>query len=740
MNRNRFRLALEKLRAGQWERFEELAAEFMVDEFPQLRTTASQSGDGGRDGKLAILGQEDQVALQYSLQEDWKSKVADTISRVTTTFPEVRELVFVTNQVIGAAGDDIERKARDRHRIFLDLRDRNWFLERANTTPARRAAAESLASEIADSYLASEGVLDGKAQALTSTESRAACVYLALQWEDDTREKGLTRVCFEALVRSVLRGTDPDRRLGRSHIRLGVRDLLPAHPEAVVDRHTDAALSKLTKRYIRHYRQVDEFCLTFEERRRIADRLADIEASDAVLISELAELVAATCEELPGDSPDDLERLTALARLTLDQTLWRRGEVFAAAVSSGDLGIEYPELADTAAAVARDAQLPSRVVESRIARILAASTEAALADPSETVQAYLRAFADAYTLFAFMRETPDVQAAMVKMFSTGDIWLDTSVVLPLFAEELLDSAEGRLYSNLLKATREAGLNLYVTGGVVEEIYSHFKRCEAYARRATGTWDGRVPFLAAAFALTGRSLTELPSWLVRFRGDERPEDDIADYMAEEFGIQRQDLQQAAEEAPIELRAAVQEIWHEAHERRRASGASSSDPMITHRLVDHDVENYLGVARRRRGERESPFGYTSWWLTLDRVAPGVKAKLALQLPASDVPASPVMTPDFLANYLAVGPVRNKLARSTEAALPLAISDLTPLDLLPADLLDAAEETRTKLEDMPAHVVRREVRDLLERGRRRAGPLAQGGLGQLMDNLRGLISTEE
>jgi hypothetical protein len=712
----------------------------MVDEFPDLRTTASPSGDGGRDGKLAIRGQDDEVAIQYSLQEDWKKKIADTVAVVTKNFPDVQELVFVTNQTVGAAGDDIVKKIRKDNRVFVDIRDRNWFLERANTSRAREAAAEALAREVADSFLASDGVLDGKAQALTSPESRAACVYLALQWEDDTREKGLTRVCFEALVRSVLRDTDSDHRRARPDIHLAVRALLPAHSEAVVDRHIDAALNKLTKRYIRHWRKEDSFCLTHEEKRRVADRLADIAASDAVLLEELSRVVAATCEELPADSPDDIEALTGLARLTLDQTLWRRGEVFAAAVSTGDMDIEYPELGETAKSVALGAGLAAKGEEDRIARILASSTESALADPSETVQEYLRACADAYTLFAFMRETPDVQAAVTKMFSTGDIWLDTSVVLPLFAEELLDSAGGRLYSNLLAATREAGLNLYVTSGVIEEIHNHLKRSELYARGTTGPWSGRVPFLAAAFALTGRSIKELPSWLDRFRGAERPEDDIADYMAEEFGIRRVDLEEEANGAPIELRAAVQEVWHEAHERRRQTGTNTVDPLITHRLVEHDVENYLGVVRRRRAERDSPFGYTSWWLTLDRVASKVKGKLAAQLQAGDVPASPVMSPDFLANYLAVGPVRNKLAKRTESALPLAISDLTPLDLLPAELLEVAEETRAKMGDMPAHVVRREVRDQLERGRRREGPLAQKGLGQIMDDLRGLISAEE
>lgn len=100
---------------------------------------------------------------------------------------------------------------------------------------------------------------------------------------------------------------------------------------------------------------------------------------------------------------------------------------------------------------------------------------------------------------------------------------------------------------------------------------------------------------------------------------------------------------------------------------------------------------------------------------------------------------MSPDFLVNYLAVGPVRKRLAKKSESSLPLSISDMTPLDLLPPELLDSAEAVRDRMKDMPEHLIRREVRDTLDKGRRRVGPLAQGGLDSLMQDLRGAVSTD-
>lgn len=56
-------------------------------------------------------------------------------------------------------------------------------------------------------------------------------------------------------------------------------------------------------------------------------------------------------------------------------------------------------------------------------------------------------------------------------------------------------------------------------------------------------------------------------------------------------------------PAELRAAVQEIWHEAREKRRRSGPRELDAITIQRLVAHDVENYLGVIGRRATETAS-----------------------------------------------------------------------------------------------------------------------------------------
>lgn len=337
----------------------------------------------------------------------------------------------------------------------------------------------------------------------------------------------------------------------RESIKQGVRELLPAHPDQLIDQYIDSALTQLIKRYVRHYRAEDEFCLTFEERKRIASRLADVEKGDDDLRVAIAALVKAATDQIRGSLPMDSETLTAATKRALDLVLWQRGEVFAAAVHRDQMDLDYPDLQDVAKAVAREAGPNPAVVDSRITQVIVAAAESALTEPSPEVQQYLRSFADAYTLFAFMRETPDVQGAVSKMFDDGEIWIDTTVVLPLFAEELSDSPMSRLYTNLLSAARESGLSLFITPGVLEEIDSHMRKCVAYGRHSGRVWEGRVPFLAAAFALTGRSRGQLPTWLERFRGGVLPQEDIAQYLTEAWGIEVRSLDFKRLEAPQSL---------------------------------------------------------------------------------------------------------------------------------------------------------------------------------------------
>lgn len=726
IDRQRFDLALRELGPGRWERFEQLASQYLAGEFDNLRTMASPSGDRGRDAQLLATGDPAEL-IQYSVASDWKKKINDTVRRIKEEFPDGSLLVYVTNQRIGSEADDTVKRLRKERRIMLDVRDRSWFLDRMHRDRAREAAAEELAREVVDPLLAKDGLIERRPSPLSDNEIRAAVVHLELQWANDERDKGLSRTAYEALVRSALRNTDSYNRMSRTEVRAAVRLLLPSHgPELddVIHQHTDRALSKLSSkseghRLIRHWQKEDEFCLTYEERIRLNEHLIEVEVHEHALQEELRDLLGEYVESANDGIPletEQIDRLLTRSRRVLERFLLGRGEAFAVAVQTGQSkDLDFQDLRDLVIEDFADdphegVAFAREVVEKVVREIVV--------EPGVATQRHLRALVDAYTLLAFLQETPDVQRAVRKLFSHGEVWLDTNVLLPLFAERLLEE-ESRQYTALISAARDAGLQLFITEGVLEELERQMNRALAFTH--TESWEGTVPFLYLVYVSVGRTRETFGAWVEDFMGRERPEDDLAEFLSDEFGIEKCSLSADVDRQPEELRHAVQTAWTEVHERRR--GQSGYDKTTADVLARHDTENYLGVIARRRGGKDSPFGYSSWWLTLHRAAFRLGGRLQGHL-AGRVPSSPVMSPDFLTNYLAFGPLRLNVGKERELALPIALGGGIT-EFLSPEIVREAERVREKFAHLPERRMRRHIRDAMDRARRRQGRLVEEGL---------------
>ena len=118
-------------------------------------------------------------------------------------------------------------------------------------------------------------------------------------------------------------------------------------------------------------------------------------------------------------------------------------------------------------------------------------------------------------------------------------------------------------------------------------------------------------------------------------------------------------------------------------------------------------------------------------MDRTAFRMHHELKERIEAKP-PASPAISPDFMLNYLAVGPVRARLRKRTEESLPLMLN-MSVLEAVPQDLLDLADTLRKELEGSPKHVVDRKIRDTLDDARLLLGPTAVAGEVGLTEDVK-------
>ncbi len=733
-NPKRLALALSLVEGGDWQRFERFASAFLAPDYPKLRTVASPSGDRGRDGELFEPEGDSAVKFQYSVQQDWASKIMKTAKRLKEAFPDTFVFSYVTSQTIGADADAVKAEVRKQYQIAVDVMDASYFLDRVNFSPAHQAAADELISDFVQPLFESDQLVKRQAQALSGDEAKAACVYLSLQREDDVLQKGLTKQVYEAISRALLRHTSPESRLPRQQLHEKAHSLLSAHPREQVSQYVDRALARLVGRALRHYSDDDSFCLSAEERERVRNQL-ELQAFDQLTIrEEIRHAIFSASDNAGVARPVPSLDYTAATRTLIERFLYGRGEAFVGnLVNKSAPSLDLSSLESTLIELFKTKPEFSRLDPSHNPVILVAAHDV-LTQPSETTERYFRRLADAYTLFAFLRETPDLQGVVSKMFDDGQIWVDTNIVLRLMAEQLLEEEDYRTYSKLLAAARDSGLTLHITAGVLQELEAHTYLSLRFARHSETDepWKATVPFLFSAFALTGRSRTEFAMWLELFRGPVDPERDIAEYLSTQHAITLRDLSEFADRAPVEVSGPVKEFWYGVHRRRHQDRFKQIDEGRIDLLVAHDVESFLGVMNQRKSRGDTAFGYATWWFTLDKAAFEVLDKAKIPGEHRRGLHAPTISPDFLNSYLAVGPPRARLRKDQDARLPLLIEALVPEDM-PAELIDTAERLRVNLEGLPELVIRRRIKDALNAARATAGPMTSANLEKALREMK-------
>jgi hypothetical protein len=709
VSRERFELALDRLKDSDWERFENLASAFLAADFSKLRTMASSSGDGGRDSELFTPDNEPTVVFQYSVQEAWQPKIKNTVKRLKQNFPKVTFLNYVTNQNIGAKADKTKRDMA-KEGIFVDVLDRSWFLDRFNIDNQRSEAASAIARAIVDPFLEQKGILTKKNNALSRNEAGTALIFLELQQQDEVSGKNLTRSSFEALVRAALHGSSKENRVKRETIYERVQAFLPQHSPDQLKHFIDAALTRLKRHALNEWGGGAEFNINHQESERIKDSSAKLLLKRNAFELDIMELIKLSPDVTISDVSDFIQSIHKV----VETYFLRRGEEFAGAVAGARaIPMNDTDLRQIAS------QHASKSISGRPA---AAYTQyivtSILNNPSTSTVEYLRLISDSYTLMSFLSETPDVQSVTRKLFAHGEMWLDTSVLLPLFAEKILPEKD-RPFSSALIQAKKSGAELYVTAGVIEEIERHISLSAKCAR--SQHWTGGMPYLYARYIIGGGKRDNFNSWIEQFKGDYNPEQDIADYL-NDFGIKIENPSTALN-VPQDIRDAVTNYWQETHDRRRGTEGFN---MVSDRLAKHDIENCLTVLSSRMDEMgRAPLGHKSWWLTLDSAAFRMLPSMENDI-ATKIKHSPVLSVDFLMKYLAFGPSRDRLTDSEKGISRIFAPAI--METLPSELIDVAEQVRSDCAGLSEQIVQRRIRDALDRAKSKIGAIHQGGLDNI------------
>ncbi len=532
-----------------------------------------------------------------------------------------------------------------------------------------------------------------------------------MQSRDESASKGLTKSCFEALVKCSLRGTSAQNRKRRDEVRAHIQGLLPQHSPNQLNPLIDAALKRLSKTVIKHWAKLDEFHLSFEEVQRTQDRVTELALLNQAFADDVTDILKSDVK-LPEARFDEI---IGLAREIVERYFFRLGEEFAQCLVGKQ---DVPLHEDIISSIILERIPTGRpCVGTTWAPFLENLLMQILRTPSSATTELLHLLSTSYTLFAFLSEVPDVQKATKKLFEHGTIWLDTTALLPLVAEQAFPE-DMRPFTELMVQLQRAGTKLVVTAGVLEEVERHLNVCNHY-RRSTN-WIGRIPYVFARFSLAGRRPSDFQGWVDRFMGEHRPVEDLADYFRDLGGIELVEIP-SFENIDGDVVNSVRNYWHEVQDNRRKSEAGMN--INAFRLAEHDTENYLAaIAQRRQQPGGSVLGYSSWLLTLDSAAWTLLGKVDQEV-RHNIRHAPVISLDFLFKYLAFGPRRDRIDTSGNGSARIFVTSI--YESIPNDLIQVAEQVRLKSAGLPERLIQRRIRDELDKQRMLAGEVQHAGL---------------
>jgi hypothetical protein len=695
---DQLRVSLDNVRSSEWDLFEDFANAFLISDFPSLRPIGG-TNDKGRD---AVLFEPDpqatsRVVLQYSLSADWRSKIRQTVKRLDEKNIPCSILVYATNREIGPDSDDLETELRAKG-IALSIRDRDWWVARSGRDASTRHASEALKARVLGRIVAGPpGTVDDDGS-MTRSEVETGLFFLELHVRDADRKRSLTRQTIEWLVLSALAETDPDHRRTADQVVASVARQMPGQ-----DKNRIEGLVRTALRRLKNARRVtvsgaeDSYALHFSERQRIAELASERAAEAELLEQELHTHIGEAAEAL--EYPEEKLNKSLLAKTlirVLQQIANDFGNSFAAAVTRDSIDVPRFSLYDTVETLLINDSRTLSLLEIKQVDTFNLLTEAAaraLLSPAPRVATYLHDLSEAYTLRAFLRETPDVEDVVSKLFSRGQLVLDTTVLLPVFVEMLLPE-DHRIFTNLLLTARSAGMKLICTEGVINEIVTHLQNSRL-ASQLGGRWQGPLPMVFDRWRSSGGQ-GSFQAFVDDFIGVE-PEADIEQFLADQLGIDVRSLETEVEQFDDVVVARVTEIW-----RPRKRTAPHIDLDI---LLRHDVEMYLGVLGMRRDERTTVYGHEAWWVTLDTSSSRIRALAADE--GIRLASDPVMHPNFLSRLLAVGPSRRQITAQERGALPLLVDAQASPWSIPA-LGEIASEIRKEYDGRPEYFLRRKLRE--------------------------------
>lgn len=639
--------------------------------------------DGGADAFLEPIYGESQATrfLQASVQQDYQSKIAQTVARLKEVGRQPRELTYCTSRIVPRIDQEDDRLT-DEIGVTIRIRDQKWILAQLNQSTQTKAAFKTyLEPELAFlKHLGGATLLD----TVNNADTRALFVFLEQELARRRNQSDLLQSTTDSLILWSLEETDPDLKkfMTRGQILSRIETILPSSKHFIrnsID-HRLAQLSSKgnpTGREIRHYKKDDLYCLPFETRLKVQEENASDELLKKHFIEE--QITKAEPHFLAGKS-DNSELVARITHTAIEKAFESQGIELAAfleGASHSDQQLSMSDYVDSAIADL-DGNI-DHVHRAKLKDIALDALRTMLYESSQIERDYLGKLSRTYALLFTLRADARVIEYFRNLSTKLVLYIGADLLVRALSEHYLRT-EDKMTCNLLEILKNSGATLILNENAANEVISNlrtsdheynnwYKWSEPNVTLSIARHCPKILVRSYFYAKLNppQGIASPSGWakfidqFVTYGSLHHPRggQELQDYLCRRFKLEFESSDQMLNSVDKDHLEGLTEMIQEV--RNRGDKAEL--------LARNDALQVLRVYAKRKeinDRNNGPFGYRVWWLTHEFHVMRVTGPLVKYYDARYI-----MRPEFVLNFIALAPTTQEVRTAYAHIFPTLIS---------------------------------------------------------------------
>lgn len=639
--------------------------------------------DKGIDGLNYIYSRAgfEKNIFQLSTETNTEGKIENSLQKLLDNGIPFDSFVYVTNRAVKNK-DTIIDKLLDKFKKSIRIFDQGWFVTHANHSDATINCYYTFI----DSYL-HEFNKPGKSYVVSNLAGKSELfVFLRQQLEHHRDDLKIDDLLADTLILFGLEGTDPDKDIlkTKEELIVSIKEFVKFDPRILsetIDRRLQVLSTK--PRRIKYHSAKQGFCLPYETRVEIQNR----NLADAQLLETFYEQTSEIIKKYLKEESVSVRDLTKLIDEIIHSIFYQQGLEFSNYILHGkSQQVIEKDLQDVINSVVDSSSVVYKNKEKVKTAMLMAIRDIVYNGTIEQKK-YFRSLSNTYMMMFLLQWNPQIATYFETMAAKLVIYVCTSILVPALSEYYLTN-ENKRHWNLLKGASQAGIKLYISDAIIDELKHHYymlkNKYENLFRNneqiylnseAETMYIDEIMLRAYFYAKSQGKVFNFEDFLSNFIDPDLKtvKDDLISYLKNEFGItyfNDESLKiKISEEEQIKL----------------------TDRLIenkSQKKAETDSKIILSIYKLRERNNETTtsgiFGYKTWWLSKDSTT----FKAVSDVFGDKYPVSCYIRPDFLYNYITLAPKKHEVDEMYKEVFPSLLGVNLSFHL-PSEVTDFVQE---------------------------------------------------